>query len=172
MPGYFITGTDTSVGKTNIALALMRVFKNNGHRVTCMKPVSAGCARTSAGLRNDDAMRLISESSTELSYDDVNPYAYEPAIAPHIAAQMLGENIRLDVISEAFEKISSGSNMVIVEGAGGWLVPITKTQSMADVAKALQLPIILVVGMRLGCLNHALLSVASIENKGLGLPII
>ena len=132
-----------------------------------MKPVSAGCASTADGLRNDDAVLLLGESSVELSYDQVNPYAFEPPIAPHIAAQQAGIVINLQIIKDNYQAIAAKADAVIVEGAGGWLVPVNGSQTMADVAAALQLPVILVVGMRLGCLNHALLTANSIIESGL-----
>lgn len=169
MAGYFITGTDTGVGKTCVSIALMRAFKAQGQSVAGMKPVSAGCTQTGCGVRNEDAELLLTESSIDLPYCDVNPYAYEPPVAPHIAAHMAGENIDINTIQVCFNKITEKAGQVIVEGAGGWLVPINDAQTMADVAIQLQLPVILVVGLRLGCLNHALLSVASIKSKGLKL---
>ena len=169
MTGYFITGTDTGVGKTCIALALMQQFKKQGKIVGAMKPVSAGCARTNDGLRNDDAILLQKESSIELPYEIVNPYAYQPPIAPHIAAQQIADYIGIDKVEQCYAQIDSKSEIVIVEGAGGWLVPINDKETMADIAIRLKLPVILVIGMRLGCLNHALLSIQSIKNSGLTL---
>lgn len=167
MGNYFITSTDTGVGKTTISLCLMKHFKAKGQTVTCMKPVSAGCQATAEGLRNDDAVQLLKESSINLPYTMVNPYAYEPPIAPHIAAQQAGQAIDTDNIKNLYDKISPQSDSVIVEGAGGWLVPINDSETMADIASSLGLPVILVVGMRLGCLNHGLLTAASIEDRGL-----
>ena len=162
MKGYFITGTDTGAGKTVVSLALMHALQVQGKSVAGMKPVSAGCITTETGLRNDDAVQLQNASSVKLSYDVVNPYAYEPAIAPHIAAQAIGEHIALDKITTCYRQIASEVDIVIVEGAGGWLVPINDRETMADIARQLGLPVILVVGMRLGCLNHALLTAESI----------
>lgn len=169
MAGYFITGTDTDVGKTYVSLALMQAFKSQGKLVAGMKPVSAGCNHTKSGLRNDDAVKLQREASIDVPYNIVNPYAYEPAIAPHIAAHELGDKIKLDKIAACYDVISKQSEIVIVEGAGGWLVPINDSETMADIAIRLQLPVVLVVGMRLGCLNHSLLSAASIIASGLTL---
>ncbi|WP_455201146.1 dethiobiotin synthase [Kaarinaea lacus] len=169
MAGYFITGTDTGVGKTCVSLALMQAFKSQGKLVAGMKPVSAGCSHTKNGLRNDDAVKLQDNASIDMPYNIVNPYAYEPSIAPHIAAQELGDKIALDKIAACYDEISKQSEVVIVEGAGGWLVPINDTETMADIAIRLQLPVVLVVGMRLGCLNHSLLSEASIRASGLTL---
>lgn len=169
MAGYFITGTDTGVGKTCIALALMNKFKQQGKIVAGMKPVSAGCSQTNKGLRNSDAVQLTQASSIELPYNIVNPYAYEPPIAPHIAAQEAGEKIDPGRVAACYNQIIEQSEIVIVEGAGGWLVPINDSETMADLAMHIHLPVILVIGMRLGCLNHALLSVESIKNSGLTL---
>ena len=169
MHGYFITGTDTDVGKTWISLGIIEALKQHGRRVGVMKPISAGCKTTPAGLRNDDALLLQQQSNVNLAYDDINPYAYEAAIAPHIAANNLDTRIDIETIYQTFKCIREKSDYVIVEGAGGWLVPLNDFQTMADLAKRLQLPVILTIGMRLGCLNHALLSVESIRASGLPL---
>ena len=169
MAGYFITGTDTGVGKTCVALALMNKLKQQGKIVGGMKPVSAGCTHTEKGLRNNDAVQLQNESSIAIPYEIVNPYAYEPPIAPHIAAQQVDEYIAIEQVTKCYQQIDNETDVTIVEGAGGWLVPINDSENMADIAVRLQLPVILVVGVRLGCLNHALLSVASIKASGLTL---
>lgn len=166
MNGYFITSTDTNVGKTTVALSLMKYLKAQGKIVGCMKPVSAGCEATPEGLRNEDALQLIKEASMELPYDQVNPYAFAPPIAPHIAAQQTGVFIDTNIIAERYKEIASKSEVVVVEGAGGWLVPVNDHQSMADIAASLNTSVILVVGMKLGCLNHALLTAASITDAG------
>jgi dethiobiotin synthetase len=165
--GFFITGTDTDVGKTTVALGLMAAFKRAGMSVAAYKPVSAGCVQTFNGLRNDDAVRLMQQASIELPYDIVNPYAFEAPIAPHIAATEQHVEIDINVITQAYWHISERVDVVIVEGAGGWLVPLNDTQTLADAAGALQLDIIQVVGLRLGCLNHALLTSANIAAHGL-----
>jgi len=167
MSGYFITSTDTNVGKTTVAKLLMQYFKLHGRSVGCMKPISAGCEVTPEGLRNQDAVLLAKESSIVFDYDQINPYAFELPIAPHIAAEKLNQRIDIDIISNLYTRIKSKVDVVIVEGAGGWLVPVNDLQSMADVAAILELPVILVVGMRLGCLNHALLTAESIRSTGL-----
>ncbi|WP_455366429.1 dethiobiotin synthase [Kaarinaea lacus] len=169
MKGYFVTGTDTGVGKTRISLALMHALQAQGKSVAGMKPVSAGCVRAEDGLRNDDAVQIQKAASVEIPYEIVNPYAYEPPIAPHIAAQTVGDHIAMEQILACYQQIASKADIVIVEGAGGWLVPINDKETLADIAIQLDLPVILVVGMRLGCLNHALLSVESIQRKGLKL---
>ncbi len=161
--GIFITGTDTGVGKTLISIGLMQVLQDAGHTVVGMKPVASGCEQTPEGLRNDDACMLLDQSSPPPDYDQLNPYAFEPAIAPHIAAEKAGRRIELDVIVEHYQALSAQADYVVVEGAGGWLVPLGGGVYIADVAKALDLPVILVVAIKLGCLNQALLTVESIN---------
>jgi dethiobiotin synthetase len=163
--GFFITGTDTEIGKTTASLVLMRAFKQQGYQVAGMKPVAAGCRITPQGLRNDDAEKLLEESSLDMPYDLINPFAFEPAIAPHIAAEQTNQPITIEVITNAYKSIASRSDIVVVEGIGGWAVPINERQTMADVAKALDLPIILVAGIRLGCLNHTLLTYSAIASQ-------
>jgi dethiobiotin synthetase len=167
--GFFITGTDTEIGKTTASLVLMRAFKQKGYKVAGMKPVAAGCQATTEGLRNDDAQKLLSESSIDLPYELVNPFAYEPPIAPHIAAAQADFPVNIDVITNAYGKIATQTEIVIVEGVGGWAVPINEHQTMANVAKALNLPVILVSGIRLGCLNHTLLTYEAISSRDCGL---
>ncbi len=165
--GLFITGTDTDVGKTTVALGLIAALREKGLRVGVMKPVSAGCEQTSDGLRNEDAVLLMQQASVDLPYEIVNPYAFEPAVAPHIAAAEAGITIDIELIRECYLKIAEEVEVVIVEGAGGWLVPINENETMADVVKNLSLDVITVVGIRLGCLNHALLTSQSIASSGL-----
>jgi dethiobiotin synthetase len=169
VPRLFITGTDTGVGKTRIATALCLAFAAAGKRVAAMKPVASGCTATPAGLRNDDAVALLDAMNVRASYADVNPYAFEPAIAPHIAALEAGRPIDFDVLDRCFQRLSLQSEATIVEGAGGWLAPLDAQQTFADLAVRWQLDVILVVGLRLGCLNHALLTAESIERRGLRL---
>lgn len=161
--GYFITGTDTDVGKTTIALGLMAAFQKQGLTVAAMKPVSAGCEPSADGLRNEDALRLMGQASIDLHYELVNPYAFEPAIAPHIAASESGITMQTEPLVKAYKRIAKQADVVVVEGAGGWLVPLNDSQTMADLAIALGLPVINVVGIRLGCLNHAQLTAESIH---------
>ncbi len=177
MSGFFITGTDTDVGKTQVAAGVLHVLATRGHTTAAMKPVSAGCHETAHGLRqnnmrnlrNDDALILQRHATLALPYEHINPYAYAAAIAPHIAAAHTDHPIDITYIKKLFDDIAQRVDYVIVEGAGGWLVPINDHETMANVAQALALPVILVVGMRLGCLNHALLSVESIAHHGLPL---
>jgi dethiobiotin synthetase len=167
--GWFITGTDTGVGKTRAAQALLESAARVGRRAVGMKPVAAGCRATPVGLRSDDAEALIRGASVSVSYDDVNPYAFAPAISPHLAAAEAGVAIRLKTILACYRRLAALADVVVVEGAGGWLAPIGATHTMADVARTLDLPVILVVGMRLGCLNHALLTAAAIAQSGAAL---
>ena len=169
MSGYFIAGTDTGVGKTLIATALISRLVEAGQRVAAMKPVSAGCIRTSEGCLNDDVAQLRQAANVTLPLDLINPYAFEPAIAPHIAAQQVGVEIDLARIEQAFRQIEVQADTVIVEGVGGFLVPLNRKQTAADMAQRLNLPVILVIGMRLGCLNHALLTVEAIQRRGIPL---
>jgi dethiobiotin synthetase len=167
--GYFITGTDTGVGKTVITLGLMQHFRQQGKTVAAMKPVASGCEQTPAGLRNDDAVQLLQQSSICLDYDQVNPYAFEPAIAPHIAAAQYGIRIEPEKIQRIYATLTEQADCVLVEGAGGWEVPLNDSATMADLVALLGLDTILVVAMRLGCLNHALLTAAAIQSSGLKL---
>ncbi len=164
--GYFITGTDTEVGKTWCTVGLMAALQQQGKTVVAMKPVASGCERTAEGLRNDDALRLQAQASIELPYESANPYAFEPAIAPHLAAAQNGITIRLDAIVDAFQRLQGKADVTLVEGVGGWQVPLNETENVADLAHALGLPVILVVGLRLGCINHALLTAESIRASG------
>jgi len=167
--GFFVTGTDTGVGKTCVSLGLMRALEAQGHTVVGMKPVASGCRAAANGLENDDALRLQGCSSLRVKYAQVNPYAFESAIAPHLAARINGVSIQIPVIRNSFRDLSEGADFVIVEGVAGWLVPINAEQTMQDVAIDLGLPVVLVVAIRLGCLNHALLTVDAIRKSGLRL---
>lgn len=167
--GLFVTGTDTGVGKTVIACALLRHFAGLGKRVIGMKPVAAGARRTAQGLSNEDVEKLVRASNVSAPTEVVNPYCFEPAIAPHIAAEETGVAIDEQRILRAFEDLASRADRVIVEGAGGFAVPLGPVGDMAGLARLLGLPVVLVVGMRLGCLNHALLTAQAIERSGLEL---
>ncbi|OQW41794.1 MAG: dethiobiotin synthase [Proteobacteria bacterium SG_bin4] len=161
--GYFVTGTDTGVGKTTVSCALLRTFAAQGKKAVGMKPVVAG----SENGRWHDVEQLIAASNIRADREYVNPYAFHPPISPHIAAQQAGIDIDIAVIERAYQALSSQADIVIVEGAGGFLVPLNARQTGADLARALNLPVILVVGMRLGCLNHALLTAQAIHASGL-----
>ena len=169
MTRLFVAGTDTDVGKTRISVALMQLLKSSGVEVAAMKPVASGCDATAEGLRNDDALQLIEQATVALPYEVVNPYAFKPAIAPHIAAEQVDIQIEMAVIQQQFDVIVQQADGIIVEGAGGWLVPIGGGMTLADVAVTLDLSVVLVVGIRLGCINHALLTVESIKRSGLPL---
>ena len=160
--GLFVTGTDTGVGKTLVACALLRALASTGKSVIGMKPVAAG---SEAGRWPDvDALRGASSAVAPASL--VNPYAFEPAIAPHIAAALAGTRIDIEVIARACEELSGRAEIVVVEGVGGFLVPLNERETVGHLARRLGLPVVLVVGMRLGCLNHALLTSAQIEATG------
>lgn len=161
--GYFITGTDTGVGKTLTSCLLLHAFNQRGLHTAAMKPVASGCHQTTQGWRNDDAEQLQRVASTVTDYDLINPYALSAAIAPHLAAAVDNNEISLDRIMENFSSLASTNDVIIVEGVGGWLVPLNKTQTTADLARMLKLPIIVVIGIRLGCINHALLTVKAIQ---------
>jgi dethiobiotin synthetase len=165
--GLFVTGTDTGVGKTVVAAALLRALALSGKRAVGMKPVSAGLAAD--GSANPDVAALLAAGNVDAPLADRNPYAFAPAIAPHLAAARTGVNIDLAVIAAAHARLAAQSDFVVVEGAGGALVPVDATHDMLDIAARLRLPVLLVVGMRLGCLNHALLSAAAIRARGLEL---
>ena len=165
----FVTGTDTGVGKTRIACALLRHFAEHGERVVGMKPVAAGATRTANGLSNEDVRKLNEASSVAAPPSAVNPYCFEPAIAPHIAAEEMGVRIEEQRIVQAFAQLATVADRVIVEGAGGFAVPLGPAADMARLARLLNLPVVLVVGMRLGCLSHALLTAQAIERSGLEL---
>lgn len=160
MKGIFVTGTDTGVGKTRVAVALIHALRAQGLRVAAMKPVAAGCE---PGELNDDVVALRTAANVEVALRDMNPYAFEPAIAPHLAAARAGVSIELPVIVQAFERLATAADVVVVEGAGGWRVPLNEHRDMAALARALGLPVVMVVGLRLGCLNHARLTAESIS---------
>jgi|SRR5450830_738743 len=166
---YFVTGTDTGVGKTLIASALVYQFAQQGLQAVGMKPVAAGCELIDGQLVNEDVTQLIAASNVQAPHQLVNPYAFTPPIAPHIAGQQVGETISLDTIAEAFVQLGELADVVIVEGAGGFCVPLNDSATMADLAVKLDIPVVLVVGMRLGCINHALLTAEAIQSRGLKL---
>lgn len=166
---YFVTGTDTGVGKTLVSSALLRAFAARGYSTVGMKPVAAGCEPGNDGLCCGDVENLIAAANCAASRELVNPYAFEPPIAPHIAAAQAGVEIDIGTIVGAFGKLRERADVVIVEGVGGFRVPLNAGQDTADLALALGLPVILVVGMRLGCLNHALLTAEAIRARGLEL---
>jgi len=165
--GIFVTGTDTGVGKTFVAVALLRAVVASGQRAAAMKPVSAGIA--AGATVNADVDALVRAGNVDVALADRNPFAFAPAIAPHLAAAQSGVHIDLAVIEAAYARIAARSDVVVVEGAGGVRVPLDTRHDMLDIAATLRLPVLLVVGMRVGCLNHALLSAAAIHARGLEL---
>lgn len=169
MRGLFVTGTDTGAGKTLVSAAMLRALLDAGHRVAPMKPVASGAHPSASGLRNEDAELLIGAAGGGWPYEQVNPFAYEPAIAPHLAAAEAARPIEFAVIHQQLASLGSAAEAVIVEGVGGWQVPLTESETLADLARSLALPVVLVVGLRLGCLNHALLSRDAIAASGLRL---
>jgi len=164
--GIFVTGTDTGVGKTWVSAGLMATLQGQGLRVLGMKPVAAGCARTADGLRNEDALLLQRQGSHPVDYTVINPYAFAPPVAPHLAAAQAGVHIEMERIARHYQTLAAEADAVVVEGAGGWLVPLNERESMADLAVALELEVVLVVGLRLGCINHALLTAEAIRSRG------
>ncbi|SDX83787.1 dethiobiotin synthetase [Allochromatium warmingii] len=166
MNGLFITGTDTDCGKTAITLGLMAAVQARGERALGMKPVASGCALTPAGLRNADAEQLQALGSCARPYAQINPYAFQPPIAPHLAAEQVGVRIELAAIQAAYAELMPLADWVFVEGVGGWRVPLGPACAVPDIPRALKLPVLLVVGVKLGCLNHALLTVESIQASG------
>ena len=167
---FFITGTDTDAGKTSVAAGLLCAAKQQGCSTLAMKPVASGCDMSAEGLRNSDALALIAQSTVPLPYTQINPYAFAPAIAPHIAAQEAGVELSVAGLYRAAQVIlQEQADFILIEGAGGWRVPISATEFLSDFAIALQLPVILVVGVKLGCINHALLTAQAIINDGLEL---
>jgi len=165
----FVTGTDTDAGKTYISAALLRHFAAQSLRVVGMKPVASGANELDGVLHNSDVTQLRQASNVQADMRWINPYCFAPAIAPHIAAQQAGVAIDLQQIKQAYEQLCGMADVVVVEGAGGWLVPLNGLQTIADLAQLLDIPIVLVVRIRLGCINHALLSVADIQRRGLTL---
>lgn len=164
--GFFITGTDTEVGKTYVATQIINGLAKSGVAVSGFKPVASDAQVLAGQLKNSDALSLMAVASVALPYEVVNPYCFAPAIAPHIAAQQAGVRIDLATITSSYQQHREASEVVVVEGAGGWKVPLSDKLGFDDVALSLGLPVILVVGMKLGCINHALLTEEAIINKG------
>lgn len=164
--GYFITGTDTDVGKTYVAQCLIKAFREQNYLTAGFKPVASGGRCSEGRLQNEDAELLMQQSNVEMPYELVNPYCFKPAIAPHIAAKKQDCTVSLGVIKSAYQQIAKQSDMVIVEGAGGWCVPLSESLSFNDIPAELGLPVILVVGLKLGCINHALLTQVAILQTG------
>jgi len=166
-PALYVTGTDTGIGKTVSSCALLHAVRGRGLRAVGMKPVASGCEATAQGWRNEDALALQAASDPRPDYATLNPYALPAPLAPEIAAAEAGVGIELAPIRQAFEALRAQADVVVVEGVGGWAAPLTAELDQADLARALQLPVLLVVGLRLGCLNHARLTAAAIAADGL-----
>ncbi|MHB0818788.1 dethiobiotin synthase [Stutzerimonas stutzeri] len=167
---FFVTGTDTDVGKTTIAAGLLHAARQAGFSTAAAKPLASGCEMTPQGLRNGDALALLAECTLPMRYEAVNPFAFEPAIAPHLAAREAGIELSAARLAEPVRRmLALQADFSLVEGAGGWRVPLAGRENLSDLALLLGLPVILVVGVRLGCINHALLSMEAIERDGLRL---
>lgn len=167
---FFIAGTDTEVGKTTIAAGLLCAARRQGLSTAACKPVASGSEATAEGLRNSDALALLGQCSVPLTYDEVNPLAFAPAIAPHLAAREAGVDLTAAVLLAPVRHVlAQGADFTVVEGAGGWRVPLGEGGYLSDLPVALGLPVILVVGVRLGCINHAVLSAEAIARDGLQL---
>ncbi|QEQ95928.1 dethiobiotin synthase [Neptunomonas concharum] len=165
---FFVAGTDTDAGKTIVTAGLLEKANQQGLKTIALKPVAAGCEPTENGLRNSDALLLQQTASVPISYDEVNPFALEPPIAPHIAAAQIDKRLSADRIA-AFCRgaMFYPADFLLIEGAGGWRVPLNNQETYANVPKILDMPVILVIGMKLGCINHALLTAEAIKRDGL-----
>ncbi|MFI2811871.1 MULTISPECIES: dethiobiotin synthase [Microbulbifer] len=167
---FFVAGTDTEVGKTHVTAALLAAAAARGLQTAAVKPVASGCECTHEGLRNADALLLQEAMTMELPYQQVNPIALEPAIAPHIAAMEAGKRLDVGRLAGVCRGVmNSGADLVLIEGAGGWRTPLGPRGFLSDLPRELDIPVILVVGMQLGCINHALLTAESIRRDGLQL---
>lgn len=164
---FFITGTDTGIGKTYVACQLIRQYVAQGYRVVGMKPVAAGCELVDDQWINEDVRLLTEASNVDAPLHLVNPYCFRAPIAPHIAAEQEQVNIQIEVIVQAYQALAELADIVVVEGAGGLLVPLNAQHTIADLIAHLNIPVIFVVGMRLGCINHALLTLEVMQARGL-----
>lgn len=164
--GLFVTGTDTEIGKTHSTAALLRALRAGGRRVQGMKPVASGCARIDGAWRNDDALALMAAAGSAADYADVNPFALPTPTAPQLAAAETGAEITLPAITAAYRRLSADADTVLVEGVGGWLAPLSDTLDQSDLVRALDIPVLLVVGLRLGCINHARLTERAVLADG------
>ena len=169
MTGVYVTGTDTGAGKTVASVALLHALRARGLRASGMKPVASGCAATPDGLRNEDALALQAASDPVPDYADLNPFALPEPLAPELAARDAGVDIALPAILQAHARIAARADVVVVEGVGGWMAPLAAGLMQADLVRALDLPVVLVVGLRLGCLNHAALAARAIAADGVPL---
>jgi dethiobiotin synthetase len=165
-PAIFVTGTSTGVGKTVVSAALLQLLGRLGVRAAGLKPVASGAERSAGRLRNADALELQAAAPVELPYEDVNPWCFEPAIAPHIAAHEAMQPVTLDALTSWYDRVAAQAQLAVVEGAGGWRVPLHPEGFLSDLAEARRMNVLLVVGMTLGCLNHARLTAEAIEHSG------
>jgi dethiobiotin synthetase len=166
MHGFYVTGTDTGIGKTHSSVALLHALRAQGLRATGMKPVASGCERIDGEWKNEDALALVAASDPRPAYADCNPFALEHPLAPELAARDAGVEVSLPPILAAHARLAAFADAVVVEGVGGWAAPLSANLMQADLVRALGIPVVLVVGLRLGCLNHALLSARAIEADG------
>lgn len=166
---YFITGTDTGIGKTYVACQLMQQYAAQGLKVVGMKPVAAGCEFINGKWQNEDVHKLTAASNVEAPRELVNPYCFNEPIAPHLAAEKAGVEIEITVIKNAYNALLQIADVVIVEGAGGFLVPLNDKETLADLVLALNIPVIVVVGIKLGCINHTLLTIEAIKARKIAL---
>ncbi|MBS0227878.1 MAG: dethiobiotin synthase [Proteobacteria bacterium] len=165
-PDVYVTGTDTGIGKTFASCALLHALRGQGMRAVGMKPVASGCTWLDGGWKNDDALALQQASAVEVAYADINPFALEHPLAPELASRDAGTEVTLPPILDAHARLAAQADAVVVEGVGGWAAPLSSSLMQVDLVRALELPVVLVVGLRLGCLNHALLSARAIEADG------
>ena len=165
--GIYVTGTDTGVGKTLAAAALVHRTQQAGLRVAAMKPVASGSRATASGWRNEDAEALIGACAGPLDYSDVNPYALEEPTAPEIAAALQSVDVDVAVLEQAYARLAAAHDRVVVEGVGGWEAPLARGLLQADLCRRLQLPVVMVVGLRLGCISHARLTQRAIRDDGM-----
>lgn len=166
MFSVYVTGTDTGIGKTLASCALLHALRGRGLRAVGMKPVASGCERIEGEWRNADALALIEAADPRADYADVNPFALELPVAPELAARDAGIEVALQPILDAHARLAERTDALIIEGVGGWAAPLSPSLMQVDVVRALRLPVLLVVGLRLGCLNHALLSARAIAADG------
>lgn len=166
---FFVTGTDTEVGKTVASRAILQAAASANIKMAGYKPVASDSVKTDEGMRNSDALYIQEASVVELAYDEVNPYAFEAAVSPHLAAEQENRVIEFPVISEGLAALKEKSEAVLVEGAGGWRVPVSRTDYLSSWVKQEKLPVILVIGVKLGCMSHAILTAEAIRNDGLEL---
>ncbi|MCC8472476.1 dethiobiotin synthase [Xanthomonas arboricola] len=167
LPALYVTGTDTGIGKTMASTALLHALCRQGHTAVGMKPVASGCEHTPQGWRNEDALALQAASAPQPDYATLNPYALPAPLAPELAAADVGVTLSLEPIAQAFAQLRAQAEVVVVEGVGGWAAPLSADLDQADLVRALKLPVVLVVGIRLGCINHARLTAAAIAADGL-----